>query len=60
MTNATSNYQVIIVGAGFAGVAAARRLGKAKIPTLLIDRNNYSQFHPCSIRWPARSSRRVT
>lgn len=46
MTNATSNYQVIIVGAGFAGVAAARRLGKAKIPTLLIDRNNYSQFQP--------------
>lgn len=46
MTNATSNYRVIIVGAGFAGVAAARRLGKAKIPTLLIDRNNYSQFQP--------------
>ena len=39
-------YQVIVVGAGFAGVAAAKRLGKAKIRTLLIDRNNYQQFQP--------------
>ncbi len=46
MSTEINDYQVIIVGAGFAGVAAAKRLGKAKIPTLLIDRNNYQQFQP--------------
>ncbi|MGO2747408.1 FAD-dependent oxidoreductase [Microbacterium sp.] len=42
----TTEFDVVIVGAGFAGVAAARRLGKDKIRTLLIDRNNYQQFQP--------------
>lgn len=46
MPTESDSYQVIIVGGGFAGVAAARRLGKEKIRTLLIDRNNYQQFQP--------------
>ena len=41
-----SSYQAIVVGAGFAGVEAARRLGKGGISTLLIDRNTYHQFQP--------------
>lgn len=41
-----SHYQAVVVGAGFAGVEAARRLGKAGLSTLLIDRNTYHQFQP--------------
>ncbi|WP_426005493.1 NAD(P)/FAD-dependent oxidoreductase [Paenarthrobacter sp. NyZ202] len=39
-------YQVIIAGAGFAGVAAARKLGRKGVRVLLIDSNNYHQFQP--------------
>lgn len=39
-------YQVIIVGAGFAGVAAAKELGRKGVRVLLIDSNNYHQFQP--------------
>lgn len=39
-------YQVIVVGAGFAGVAAARELGRKGVRVLLIDSNNYHQFQP--------------
>ncbi|GAA4683260.1 NAD(P)/FAD-dependent oxidoreductase [Gordonia humi] len=46
MSDTVRDYQVIIVGAGFAGVAAAQRLAKERIRTLLIDRNNYQQFQP--------------
>ncbi|MCR1161011.1 NAD(P)/FAD-dependent oxidoreductase [Paenarthrobacter sp. UW852] len=40
------SYQVIVVGAGFAGVAAAKELGRKGIRVLLIDSNNYHQFQP--------------
>ncbi|ASN19107.1 NAD(P)/FAD-dependent oxidoreductase [Arthrobacter sp. YN] len=40
------SYQVIIVGAGFAGVAAAKELGRKGVKVLLIDSNNYHQFQP--------------
>ncbi|PRB36069.1 NADH dehydrogenase FAD-containing subunit [Arthrobacter sp. MYb23] len=40
------SYPVIIVGAGFAGVAAAKELGRKGIRVLLIDSNNYHQFQP--------------
>lgn len=40
------SYQVIIVGAGFAGVAAAKELGRKGVRVLLIDSNNYHQFQP--------------
>lgn len=39
-------YQVIVVGAGFAGVAAAKKLGRKGVRVLLIDSNNYHQFQP--------------
>lgn len=39
-------YQVIIVGGGFAGVAAAKSLGRKDVDVLLIDVNNYHQFQP--------------
>ena len=37
---------VIIVGGGFAGLKAARKLGKYDIPVLLIDKQNYHVFQP--------------
>lgn len=40
------SYQVIVVGAGFAGVAAAKELGRKGVKVLLIDSNNYHQFQP--------------
>ncbi|HKU36290.1 MAG TPA: FAD-dependent oxidoreductase, partial [Paenarthrobacter sp.] len=39
-------YQVIVVGGGFAGVAAAKELGRKGVRVLLIDSNNYHQFQP--------------
>ncbi|KRE81893.1 NAD(P)/FAD-dependent oxidoreductase [Arthrobacter sp. Soil763] len=39
-------YQVIVVGAGFAGLSAARELGRKGVRVLLIDSNNYHQFQP--------------
>ena len=39
-------YQVIVVGAGFAGLTAARELGRKGVQVLLIDSNNYHQFQP--------------
>ena len=39
-------YQVIVVGAGFAGVEAAKKLGRKGVRVLLIDSNNYHQFQP--------------
>ena len=39
-------YQVIVVGAGFAGMTAAKELGRKGVQVLLIDSNNYHQFQP--------------
>jgi len=39
-------YQVIVVGGGFAGLSAAKALGRKGIRVLLIDANNYHQFQP--------------
>jgi NADH dehydrogenase len=39
-------YQVIVVGAGFAGMTAAKELGRKGVDVLLIDSNNYHQFQP--------------
>lgn len=38
--------RVVIVGAGFGGLEAARQLGKAGLPVTLIDRNNHHLFQP--------------
>ncbi|MCU1566037.1 MAG: dehydrogenase, FAD-containing subunit, partial [Pseudarthrobacter sp.] len=40
------SYQVIVIGAGFAGIAAAKELGRKGVRVLLIDSNNYHQFQP--------------
>lgn len=38
--------KIVIVGSGFAGLAAAKRLGRLGYEILLIDRNNYHLFQP--------------
>ncbi len=38
--------QVVVVGAGFAGVAAARALRRCAVDVLLIDRRNHQIFQP--------------
>src|SRR5689334_23143218 len=37
---------VVIVGAGFGGLRAARALARAPVRVVLIDRNNYHLFQP--------------
>ena len=37
---------VVIVGAGFAGLAAARKLASAPAEIVVIDRHNYNLFQP--------------
>lgn len=49
MSSQTSFQQlahVVIVGGGFAGISAARRLKKANVRVTLIDKNPYSTFQP--------------
>lgn len=40
------SFQVIVVGGGFAGVAAVKALGRQGVKVLLVDQNNYHQFQP--------------
>lgn len=42
----TARPRVVIVGAGFGGLAAARMLAKAPVDVLLINRTNYHGFWP--------------
>ena len=37
---------VVIVGAGFGGLRAARVLGRAPVNVVLLDRHNYHLFQP--------------
>jgi len=46
--------RVIIVGGGFAGLAAAKALRKTPAKVVLIDRTNHHLFQPCFIRWRPR------
>jgi len=45
-TEPTSGQNVVIVGAGFAGVACAKELAKHDVAVTLIDKNTYHQFQP--------------
>jgi NADH dehydrogenase len=45
-TEPTSEPNVVIVGAGFAGVACAKQLAKHDVDVTLIDKNTYHQFQP--------------
>ena len=38
--------RVVVIGAGFGGLAAVRRLRKAKVNVLLVDQHNYHLFDP--------------
>ena len=38
--------KVIIVGAGFGGLFAAKRLANEPVDVILIDKNNYHTFSP--------------
>ena len=42
----TGRERVVIVGAGFAGLAAARQLVKADYQVVILDKHNYHQFQP--------------
>jgi NADH dehydrogenase len=42
----TTRPKVVIIGGGFAGVQAAKRLGHAPVDVVLLDRNNFHVFQP--------------
>ena len=46
MQRTTPPPKVIVVGAGFGGLRAARALGKSGLSVLVLDRNNYHGFWP--------------
>src|SRR5207302_11486404 len=39
-------HQVVVVGGGFGGVQAVRKLARVDVDVTLIDRNNYHLFQP--------------
>jgi NADH:ubiquinone reductase (H+-translocating) len=66
----TGAARVVVVGAGFGGLAAVRRLARSGMQTTLVDRNVYSTFQPLlyevatagltssDVAYPARSESR--
>src|SRR5579864_2779673 len=46
MTTASGSRQVVIIGGGFAGLFAARALGRAPVQVTLIDRAEHHLFQP--------------
>ncbi|NEP18090.1 MAG: NAD(P)/FAD-dependent oxidoreductase [Leptolyngbya sp. SIO4C1] len=46
MVSQTKRPRIVIIGAGFAGIRAARRLSRAGAEIVIIDRNNYHTFVP--------------
>lgn len=42
----TSHKRVVIVGAGFGGLAVAQKLANKDVQVVLLDKNNYHQFQP--------------
>ena len=67
MQNTTSPLRVVIIGAGFGGLQAARALRHATVEIILIDRQNHHLFQPLlyqvataglspgDIAWPVRA-----
>ena len=66
-TGPDARSRVVIVGAGFGGLAAAQRLARQPVDIIVVDRNNYHLFQPLlyqvataglspnDIAWPVRS-----
>src|SRR4028118_996166 len=46
MKTATNRPRVVIIGAGFGGLSAARALANTPVDVLIVDRNNYHGFWP--------------
>ncbi|HKD17303.1 MAG TPA: NAD(P)/FAD-dependent oxidoreductase [Thermoanaerobaculia bacterium] len=46
MSAAAPRPQVVVIGAGFGGLAAARRLADAPVALTIVDRHNYHLFQP--------------
>lgn len=46
MENNKQNHKVVILGAGFAGLYAARKLCKAQVDITMVDRKNHHLFQP--------------
>jgi NADH dehydrogenase len=46
MTAADNRPRVVIIGAGFGGLAAAKALKNAQVDVTLIDRRNHHLFQP--------------
>jgi NADH dehydrogenase len=46
MTTDTGRTRVVVIGAGFGGLASARTLGEAGIDVTVVDRNNFHTFLP--------------
>lgn len=46
MQNKTSSPRVVIIGAGFGGLAAALKLAREPVEIVIIDRQNYHLFQP--------------
>jgi NADH dehydrogenase len=44
--NETSRHRVVVVGGGFGGVQAVRKLRRAPVDITLVDRRNFSLFEP--------------
>ncbi len=66
-SQSASNPKVVIIGAGFGGLSAAKALAKAPVQIKIIDRRNYHLFQPllyqvatadlspADVAWPIRS-----
>lgn len=46
MSNGATRPKVLILGAGFGGIGAARKLRKAPVDVVLVDRHDYHTFQP--------------
>ena len=46
MVKDSSRPQVVVAGAGFGGLAAARALAHSAVEVTIVDRNNYHTFPP--------------
>src|SRR5919205_993524 len=46
MEQKKSNVKIVIVGGGFAGITLAKKLNKAPVEILMLDKHNYHTFQP--------------